>query len=147
MKIKSEKVTAYMGKDFVADTMSGKYTYKVGTSFDARRVGAGGVEVIEGHGISHGIPRDCFTKFVRTWKEVETLDGTTTSVAKKEDVTDEYTNWFLNYDKRVAVERDNQLRVGLKHRIAKLKADIKFVKSGKAEAELNERVAELDKLL
>jgi hypothetical protein len=136
MKIKNEKVTAYMGKDFVADTMSGKYTYKAGTAFDAKSVRAGGVEMVEGHGISHGIPRDCFTKFVRTWKEVETNGESTMIVDRREDVTDVYLKWFADYDKIDEAAAARRERINLKHRIADLRAKIKFVKSGDAEREL-----------
>ena len=136
-----------MGKDFVADTMSGKYTYKAGTAFNAKDVDVThGVNVIEGHGISHGIPRDCFTKFVRTWKEVETEGGTTTIVNKKEDVTAEFLKWFADTASAITEENTRRIRINLKHRIAVLRAEIKFVKSGAADKELDETLMKLARL-
>ena len=148
MKIKNEKITAYMGRDFVADTMSGKYTYKKGTAFESRVIHADyGVNIVEGHGISHVIPRDCFTKFIRTWNEVEVVGGTTTITKRREDVTDEYLKWFTDYDKKVKKTATDRERVNLKHRITELRAKIKFVKSGAAMNELSDNLLKMAQLI
>jgi len=151
MKIKNELHYAILGKNFVADTMSGKRTYKKGHK--ARTWGlyeANGEYVVEGHGIGHLIPRELFTTFKKTWDEVEETVENGAKVVKTKhfiiDETEAILKWYAERDAKKNKAINAAERAKLRYLIANLRRTIKDVKTGKAEKELAEHIAKLETL-
>ena len=142
MKIKNEKHFATLGKDYTAkDAMCGPITYKKGETFPTHGMyETNGHHVVEGHGIGHIIPRELFTKFTCTWDEVEkeTVNGVTTTKVthKEEDETKKILDWWAERDAKKNDAKTRHERAVLRARIANLRKNIKAVKTGEAEKEL-----------
>lgn len=102
-KIRNEKHLAVLGTNFVANTMGGKKTYRKGHLALTRGLYENNGEYhVEGHGIGHIIPRELFTKFIKTWDEVTTATNKNVKVVKtvhhKVDETKDILAWWNKLD-------------------------------------------------
>ena len=144
MKIKNKVTTVTLGSDYTVDTMCGPKVYKKGTRFYSYQLTNDGVYMVEGHGIGHRIPRELFTKYTLGWTEVEEkMEGNAkvvSTVRKTKDVTKDWMDMWKKHDDKKENEQRHQARVWTKNRIAEIRRQIKFVKSGEAELELAEKV-------
>lgn len=144
MKIKNKVTTVTLGSNYTVDTMCGPKVYKKGTRFNSNGLTNDGVYMVEGHGIGHRIPRELFTKYTLGWTEVEEkMEGNVkvvSTVRKTKDVTKDWMDMWKKRDDKKEKEQRHKARVWAKNRIAEIRRQIKFVKSGEAELELAEKV-------
>ncbi len=133
--IKGYTVTVALAKNVLG--------YKVGQKFSTNCLTVDGVKIVTGHGMTDTIPHDCLGEYEATWKEVVQDGDMTTTVTKRENVTTQWKNyWATVLQKRNEAEAKEE-RAKNKRRIAHLRQIIKMVKTGKAEAELNELLGKI----
>jgi hypothetical protein len=150
-KVKNEKHIAILGTPYTADTMGGKHTYNIGHKANVRGMfERGGEYIVEGHGIGHVIPRANFTKFIHTWDEVTTTEENGAKVVKttthEVDITADILKWWADRDAKKTKTENAFKRNVLRNKVATLRKAIADVKTGKAEKELANLLAEIEAL-
>ena len=147
-KIKAHKTTAYLGSAYVTRGMNDReVTHNKGITIDANKLSSNGFYVVTGHGSGYYIPTKNFTKYVETWKEVETLVENGAKVekitAKSKEVTADWLAHFARIDAEKLERAKKVERRDLRARNTLLRKKIHDVKTGKAEKELAENLRKL----
>lgn len=136
------KTTVTLKKNYTYNFYGVDTTIKKGTRFNARDVRLDGLVLVLGFGANEVIPHDYLGKYTKTYTVTgKVFDGRggfdTYHKTVKEDVTDLWlAYWKKEAAKKAAVEARVD-RINTKNRIAAIRKTIKYVKTGKAEKELD----------
>ena len=141
-KITNVKTTVTLKKDYTYTYYGTTTTIPKGTKFNTKNFGHDGIVLVLGHGANEVIPHDYLGKYVKTYTVTKKIyDGRngveTVRKTVNEDVTNVWVAHWKNEAAKKAAAEDRTDRINTKNRIAALRKTIKYVKTGKAEKELD----------
>lgn len=141
-KITNVKTTVTLKKDYTYTYYGTTTTIPKGTKFNVRDVRPDGLVIVLGHGAAEVIPHNYLGKYIKTYTvKKATWDGRNGWGSIHKTIKEDVTEVWLAYWKKEAAEKAaaevRTDRINTKNRIAAIRRTIKYVKTGKAEKELN----------
>lgn len=138
---------AILGKTFTTSMLGVKTTIRKGRAFPIKSVSREGIRLIGGHGVCEYIPLDYIRKYVERWTETVRKGNVTTKVAKEQDVTKAWVDYWAKEAAKDAEAALKEVRCELKARLRANMKWLKAVKDGKVEAEIAELRMKLAKMV
>lgn len=150
-KITNVKTTVTLKKDYTYTYYGVDTTIPKGTKFDVRNVRPDGLVIVLGHGAAEVVPHDYLGKYTKTYTVKKAIfDGRNGWDSIHKTVNEDVTKVWLAYWKKEAAKKAaaevRTDRINTKNRIAAIRRTIKYVKTGKAEKELNLLLNHLEKI-